>query len=86
MRLVLEIITKRAKNCVKREAQWGVVGEEDKYEEKRRQAFENETLPKAMAWMAIVTHNYRDNIHKFFSHVGRPSGQTAPRVELKTRL
>ena len=45
--------------------EWGVVSNEDKEEEERRQLYENETIPKAIAWMSIVTHNYRDNVHKF---------------------
>jgi gamma-tubulin complex component 3 len=44
---------------------WGIVAEEDKIEDERRALFEKDTIPKAIAWMAIVTHNYQDNAKKF---------------------
>ncbi|XP_054163224.1 gamma-tubulin complex component 3 homolog isoform X2 [Oppia nitens] len=44
---------------------WGIVDVEDKDEEKRRDQFEMDTIPKTVAWMNYVTDNYRDNVHKF---------------------
>ena len=50
---------------MEKRGEWGIVSNEDKEEDNRRQMFVNETVPKAIAWMSIVTHNYRDNVHKF---------------------
>lgn len=48
-----------------KEGKWSLVDNEDKVEDDRRALFENETIPKVIAWMAIMTHNYQDNVHKF---------------------
>ncbi|CAG2101867.1 unnamed protein product [Medioppia subpectinata] len=64
--------------------EWGIVGLEDRDEEHRRSLFENETIAKVIAWVAIVTHNYRDNVHKFL--VMLADHQDRELQELSSRL
>jgi gamma-tubulin complex component 3 len=63
---------------------WGIVAEEDKIEDERRTVFEKDTIPKAIAWMAIVTHNYQDNAKKFL--VMLADHQDRELQELSSRL
>ena len=61
----LQIKYEEHQDILEQKGEWGITANEDQEEEVRRQAFNTETIPKAVTRMTIVGHNYRDYVHKF---------------------